>query len=68
MADKDRDRNQDRKDARTKQGDSERDLERALERETRDLPGDTEENRNVSGSTTYQTLTDEELNERKRNR
>ncbi|HEV3486072.1 MAG TPA: hypothetical protein VG106_11740 [Vicinamibacterales bacterium] len=35
--------------------------ERALrERKTKDLPGDMEKNLNVSGSTTYQTLTDPE--------
>jgi len=40
-----------------RQGDSEADLERALDRGPRpDLLGDIEENRNLSGSTTYETL------------
>ena len=40
-----------------RQGDSEEELERALDRGPRpDLLGDIEENRNLSGSTTYETL------------
>ena len=34
-------------------------LERALQRRTEDLAGDIEENRNLSGSTTYETLSEE---------
>jgi len=42
-------------------GDSEEDLQRALDRGPRpDLLGDTEENRNLSGSTTYETLPDQQ--------
>ncbi len=40
-------------------GDSEDDLQRALERRTEDLAGDLETNRNMSGSTTYETLSEE---------
>ena len=45
------------RDRSNQQGDSEEDLERALDRGPRpDLLGDIEENRNLSGSTTYETL------------
>ena len=45
------------RDRKDQQGDSEEDLERALDRGPRpDLLGDIEENRNLSGSTTYETL------------
>ncbi len=37
-------------------GDDEEALQRALERRNEDLAGDIEENRNLSGSTTYETL------------
>lgn len=40
-------------------GDNERDLERALEKKREDLPGDIEENRNLTGSTTWETLDEE---------
>jgi hypothetical protein len=41
------------------QGDDQRDLERALEKQQReDLLGDMEENRNVTGSSTWETLGD----------
>ena len=41
------------------QGDDPRDLERALEKQQReDLLGDMEENRNLTGSTTWETLGD----------
>jgi hypothetical protein len=40
-------------------GDDERDLERALEKKREDLPGDIEENRNLTGSTTWETLDEE---------
>jgi hypothetical protein len=40
-------------------GDDAAALERALERRTEDLTGDIEENRNLSGSTTYETLREE---------
>ena len=40
-------------------GDSEDDLQRALERRTEDLAGDLETNRNMSGSSTYETLSEE---------
>ena len=35
-------------------------LQRALQREREDLPGQMEENRNVDGSTTWETLHEEE--------
>ena len=45
------------RDNKDRQGDSEADLERALDRGPRpDLLGDIEENRNLSGSTTYENL------------
>jgi hypothetical protein len=34
-------------------------LDRALERRNEDLAGDIEENRNLSGSTTYETLSEQ---------
>jgi hypothetical protein len=34
-------------------------LDRALQRRNEDLAGDIEENRNLSGSTTYETLSEE---------
>jgi hypothetical protein len=40
-------------------GDSEEELQRALERRTEDLAGDLETNRNMSGSSTYETLSEE---------
>jgi len=50
MADRDKSKS-------NQQGDSEEELERALDRGPRpDLLGDIEENRNLSGSTTYETL------------
>jgi hypothetical protein len=42
------------------QGDSQEDLDRALQRQNEDLVGDMETNRNLSGSTTYETLEDQE--------
>jgi hypothetical protein len=41
-------------------------LERALERTREDLPGDMEENRNLTGSTTWETLSEEQEEEAKR--
>ena len=54
----------DRNDAGTRgkqggEGDSEDDLQRALQRRTEDLAGDLETNRNMSGSSTYETLHDQ---------
>ena len=43
---------------RERSEDEERDLERALEKKREDLLGDMEENRNLTGSTTYETLGD----------
>ena len=40
------------------QGDDQRDLDRALEKQREDLLGDMEENRNLTGSTTWETLGD----------
>lgn len=40
-------------------GDDEQALERSLERKTEDLAGDIEENRNLTGSTTYETLSEQ---------
>lgn len=62
MADRDNDRDRDA--ARSDRSDTERDLDRALQRETKDLQGDAEDNRNLSGSTTWQTLTEEEQKKR----
>lgn len=62
----DRDSNRDQRSARGGRGDSERELEEALERESKDLQGQVEENRNVSGSTTWQTLTDDDRQDRDR--
>lgn len=42
--------------------------ERALQRESEDLPGDMEDNRNLSGSSTYETLSEEEEDETERGR
>ena len=43
-----------------KNDDQQQELERALEKEKRDdLQGDTEENRNLTGSTTWETLEEE---------
>lgn len=39
--------------------DEQEDLERALQRDPIDLPGDMEEDRNLSGSSTYETLAEE---------
>ena len=44
------------RDDRNTQNDSEEELEQALDRHRIDLYGDMEENRNVTGSTTYETL------------
>jgi hypothetical protein len=49
----DQNRNPQKKDA-----DSEEDLQRALEKPREDLLGQTEENINLTGSTTYETLGD----------
>ena len=62
MADKEKERDEAKEHGR--HPDSERDLERALQRETKDLQGDAEDNRNLSGSTTWQTLTEEERRKR----
>ena len=43
----------------TGEPDEQDDLERALQREPIDLPGDMEEDRNLSGSSTYETLAEE---------
>jgi hypothetical protein len=44
---------------RSERSDEQRALDRALERQDReDLPGDMEENRNLSGSSTWETLSD----------
>lgn len=40
--------------------DSQESLDRALQRPREDLLGDTEDNRNLTGSTTYETLPDQE--------
>ena len=48
---------------RDQQGDSQEDLDRALERQTEDLAGDMETNRNLTGSTTYETLPEQEGDE-----
>lgn len=45
------------------QGDSQEDLDRALQRQNEDLVGDMETNRNLTGSTTFETLTDQQENE-----
>lgn len=59
MADRPNDRESTRRNqsgSSSNAGDSEEALERALERKTEDLAGDIEQNRNLSGSTTYETL------------
>lgn len=43
-------------------GDQEQGLQRALQREPEDLVGDTEKDRNLTGSTTYETLPDQPNN------
>jgi hypothetical protein len=60
-----RDKDRDRHNAETGGGefDDQDAYERALRRESEDLPGDTEEDRNLSGGSTYETLFDEEENE-----
>lgn len=45
------------------QGDDQQAYEQALQRPTEDLAGDMEENRNLTGSTTYQTLPEQEGDE-----
>ena len=42
------------------QGDDREAYERALQREKEDLLGDMEQDRNLSGSTTYETLPDQQ--------
>ena len=42
------------------QGDSQEALDRALERQSEDLLGDMEQDRNLSGSTTYETLPEDQ--------
>ncbi|HEX7123080.1 MAG TPA: hypothetical protein VF178_11965 [Gemmatimonadaceae bacterium] len=54
----DKDREQD-----VREPDDEEAYERALQREPVDLPGDMEEDRNLSGSSTYETLFEEEEEE-----
>jgi hypothetical protein len=52
-----------------KKDDEQEELERALEKEKRDdLQGDTEENRNLSGSTTWETLEEEARGEGREHR
>jgi hypothetical protein len=63
MADKDKRQDRQPAEQREPQGDDPQAYEQALKRTTKDLPGDTEQNRNLSGSTTYQTLTDEQADE-----
>jgi hypothetical protein len=63
MADKDNRRDRQRAEEGGPEGDDAQAYEQALKRTTKDLPGDTEQNRNLSGSTTYQTLTDEQGDE-----
>jgi hypothetical protein len=41
------------------QGDDREAYERALQRENQDLVGDIEQDRNLTGSTTYETLSDQ---------
>ena len=55
------DERRDRRNAQPGAGepDEQDDLERALQREPIDLPGDMEEDRNLSGSSTYETLAEE---------
>jgi hypothetical protein len=43
----------------TETGDDAAALDRALQRKVEDLTGDIEKNRNLSGSTTYETLREE---------
>ena len=45
---------------RQQQGDSQEDLDRALQRQQEDLAGDMETNRSLTGSTTFETLPDQE--------
>jgi hypothetical protein len=45
------------------QGDDSAAYERALQREKKDLLGDIEEDRNLTGSTTYETLEEEDRGE-----
>jgi hypothetical protein len=47
------------RDAQSSQGDDQAALDRALQRKTEDLAGDIETNRNLSGSTTYETLSED---------
>jgi hypothetical protein len=49
-----------RNDDREQQGDDSEAYERALQRENQDLLGDMEQDRNLSGSSTYETLPDQE--------
>jgi hypothetical protein len=46
----------------------EQDLDESLERQQLDLPGDMEENRNLSGSSTWENLEEEAGNKNYRNR
>ena len=48
-----------RNEDRQQQGDSQEDLDRALQRQQEDLAGDIETDRNLTGSTTYETLPDQ---------
>ena len=48
---------------RQQQGDSQEDLDRALQRQKEDLAGDIETDRNLTGSTTYETLPDQQGDE-----
>lgn len=43
-----------------RQGDDSEAYERALQRESQDLLGDIEQDRNLSGSSTYETLSDQD--------
>jgi hypothetical protein len=63
MADQEKRQDQRRAKQEEPKGDDQQAYEEALKRTTKDLPGDTEQNRNLSGSTTYQTLTDEQGDE-----
>jgi hypothetical protein len=64
---KDRDRDQRARGNQQNDADQPEDLQRALEPEKRpDLQGDAEENRNLSGSTTWETLTGAEEKGRER--
>ncbi len=68
MANRDQPKDGERRDQTSSPGtDNQEAYERALQRKVEDLPGDMEQNRNLSGSTTYETLL-EEAEERARGR